>query len=416
MYYANISESGKTLFAAPIAHQIWDMKYRLRRNGVLLDDTIEDTWRRVAKALAQPESVSDALFWESEFLGALDDFTFLPAGRVFAGAGTGRKVTLINTFVMRTIPDSIEGICDTLKDAALTMKMGGGIGFDFSTIRPRGSLVSGLDCPAAGPLGAMDICDAMCRMLVEGSGRGAMMGTLRCDHPDIEAFIDAKTDRTRLRNFNLSVMITDAFMAALAADAPWDLMWNGQVVRTTSARALWARIMERTYASAEPGVLFIDRMNAGNPLSYMETISATNSCAEQPLPPNGNCPLGAVNLSRLVQRPFERFATLDLERLRRVVAVAVRMLDNVIDASLYPIEAQRAEAMAKRRIGVGVTGVADALAMTGLVYGSPAAASQLECWMREIQIAAYEASVALAAEKGAFPAFDAEAYLATEAS
>jgi ribonucleoside-diphosphate reductase alpha chain len=391
------------------------MKYRLRRNGILHDHTVEDTWRRVASTLAQPEDEAAALYWETEFLGILNDFQFLPAGRVLAGAGSGRKVTLINTFVMRTIPDSIEGICDTLKDAAITMKMGGGLGFDFSTIRPKGTLVAGLDCPAAGPLGAMDVCDAMCRMLVEGSGRGAMMGTLRIDHPDIEAFIDAKTDRTRLRNFNVSVLVTDAFMAALDADADWPLIWQGQTIRTVRARALWQRIMERTYAGAEPGVLFIDRMNALNPMAYAETIAATNFCAEQPLPPFGNCPLGSINLARLVRNPFEPDASLDLDRLHRIATVAVRMTDNVIDVSEYPVEAQREEALAKRRIGIGVTGVADALAMLGLIYGTDEAAAALETWLRELRVACLRASIALAREKGAFPAFEAGPYLASEA-
>lgn len=412
MYFNTIEENAKSKFDAPIAFQIWDMKYRLRRAGIVHDRTVEDTWRRVSRAMAQPEDEGAALFWESEFLGILNDFQFLPGGRVLAGAGSGRKVTLINTFVMRTIPDSIEGICDVLKDAALTMKMGGGLGFDFSTIRPKGTLVAGLDCPAAGPLGAMDVCDAMCRMLVEGSGRGAMMATLRCDHPDIEAFIDAKTERTRLRNFNLSVGVTDAFMAALAADGDWALVWRGETVRTVKARDLWRRIMQRTYASAEPGVLFIDRMNAQNPMAHAETVAATNSCAEQPLPPFGSCPLGSVNLARLVRRPFEAGARLDLDRLRRIVSVAVRMMDNVIDASAYPIAEQRAEAQAKRRIGLGVTGVADALAMLGLVYGTPAAAAALEDWTRVLRETALRASVELAAEKGAFPAFEAAPYLA----
>jgi ribonucleoside-diphosphate reductase alpha chain len=415
MYFANINEAASAKFHAPIAHQIWDMKYRLRRDDVTIDQTMEDTWRRVARSLAQPEDASAAVFWETEFLGALDDFQFLPAGRVLAGAGSGRKVTLINTFVMRTIPDSIEGICDTLKDAALTMKMGGGLGFDFSTIRPKGTRVAGLDCPAAGPLGAMDVCDAMCKMLVEGSGRGAMMGTLRIDHPDIEAFIDAKADRTRLRNFNVSVLVTDAFMAALDADADWPLIWQGKTVRTVRARELWRRIMARTYAGAEPGVLFIDRMNALNPMAHVETIAATNSCAEQPLPPFGNCPLGSINLARLVRNPFEPDATLDLDRLRRIATVAVRMTDNVIDVSDYPVPQQREEALAKRRIGIGVTGVADALAMLGLVYGSDEAAGALETWLAELRRACTRASIALAREKGPFPAFEAGPYLASEA-
>lgn len=415
MYFKEINEIVKNRFDMPIAHQIWDMKYRLRRNGIHIENTVDDTWQRVAKAIAQPEGAENAPFWESQFLGILDDFQFLPAGRILAGAGTGRKVTLINTFVMQTIPDSIDGICDTVKTAALTMKMGGGLGYDFSTIRPKGTLVSGLDCPAAGPLAVMDICDAMCRMLVEGSGRGAMMATLRCDHPDIEAFVDAKTDRTRLRNFNLSVLVTDEFMAALEADADWPLIWQGETLRIVKAKALWRRIMERTYASAEPGVLFIDRMNARNPMVWMETLCTTNSCAEQPLPPNGSCPLGAINLARLVIAPFTPLARLDIDRLRHIVPIAVRFMDNVIDVSKYPIAAQQAEAIAKRRIGLGVTGVADALAMTGLVYGAPEAAVALETWLAEIRRCALKASIALAKEKGPFPAFDTKPYLATEA-
>jgi ribonucleoside-diphosphate reductase alpha chain len=416
MYFAEIEKQQRVDFTTKIAEQIWDMKYRLKRAGVVQDKTVHDTWARVAQALSAAESDATTCHWKSQFLEILQDFVFLPAGRILAGAGSGRKVTLINTFVMRTIPDSIEGVCDTLKDAAVTMKMGGGIGFDFSTIRPSGTLVEGLDCPAAGPLGAMSVCDAMCRMLVEGSGRGAMMGALRCDHPDIEAFVDAKSDPARLRNFNLSVLVTDAFMAAMEADAAWPLVWRGETVRTIPARALWRRIMERTYEGAEPGVLFIDRMNALNPMSYAETISATNSCAEQPLPPNGNCPLGAVNLARLVRRPFTEGARLDLDALRRIAPVAVRMIDDVIDVSAYPVEAQREEAQAKRRIGIGVTGLADALAMCGQVYGSPEAAATAETWLGALREAAVRASIDLAREKGAFPAFEAAAYLGTQAA
>ena len=193
-----------------------------------------------------------------------------------SGCGTARHVTLCNTFVMRTIPDSVDGIMDTLKDAALTMQMGGGVGFDFSTLRPSGTVVRGLDCRAAGPLAAMDIFDATCKMIVSGMGRGAMMATMRCDHPDIEAFINAKSDRTRLRNFNMSVMATNEFMAAIAADETWDLVWQGAVMRRLRARDLWNAIMKQTYAAAEPGVLFIDRINAANPLRYLEVIAATN--------------------------------------------------------------------------------------------------------------------------------------------
>nr|MCU0909357.1 ribonucleoside-diphosphate reductase, adenosylcobalamin-dependent [Paracoccaceae bacterium] len=274
-----------TRFSAPIAEQIWDMKYRLKaQDGTPLDVTVEDTWARIARALASVEA--DPAAWEGRFREALSDFRYLPAGRIVAGAGTGRDVTLFNCFVMGTIPDSLEGIFQGLKEAALTMQQGGGIGYDFSTIRPRGAPVHGVAADASGPLSFMDVWDAMCRTIMSaGSRRGAMMATLRCDHPDIEAFIDAKSDPARLRNFNVSVLVTDAFMAAVKADGPWDLVFGGEVFRTVQARGLWDRIMRATYDYAEPGVIFIDRINAMNNLAYAETIAATNPCGEQPLPP-----------------------------------------------------------------------------------------------------------------------------------
>ena len=274
-----------TRFAAPIAEQIWDMKYRLRSaDGTPLDGSVEDTWRRIARDLASVEA--DPAAWEDRFYAALEDFRFLPAGRIISGAGTGRSVTLFNCFVMGTIPDSMEGIFQALKEAALTMQQGGGIGYDFSTIRPRGAEVKGVAADASGPLSFMDVWDAMCRTIMSaGSRRGAMMATMRCDHPDIEAFIAAKQDAARLRMFNLSVLVTDDFMAALKADGDWPLVFGGQVHRTVRARALWDRIMRATYDYAEPGVIFIDRINAMNNLGYAETIAATNPCGEQPLPP-----------------------------------------------------------------------------------------------------------------------------------
>ena len=288
------------------------------------------------------------------------------------------------------------------------MKMGGGIGFDFSTLRPKGSVVHGLDCPAAGPLAAMDICDAVCKMLVTGMGRGAMMATMRCDHPDIEAFIAAKSDPTRLRNFNMSILVSDHFMKAVEAQEDWSLTWNDQIVRRVSARAIWDAIMRQAYNTAEPGVLFIDRINAANPLGYLEHLSATNSCAEQPLPPNGTCPLASINLAKLVISPFTSDARLDLDELRHLAGVAVRMLDNVIDLSRFALAAQRDEAKNKRRIGVGVTGVADALIMVGVRYGTSKAARLLGAWMQTLQNAAYLASAQLAASRGPFPFYDAD--------
>ena len=393
-------------FDQPIAEQIWNSKYRYQRSGRRVDEDLSDTLRRVASGLAACENsdVRDAI--QAQFLQAMSGFRLIPAGRILAGAGTERSVTLSNTFVMRTIPDSVPGIMDTIKDAALTMQMGGGIGFDFSTLRPRGQEVRGLDCPAAGPLAAMDICDAVCKMLVTGMGRGAMMATLRCDHPDIEDFVTAKSDRSRLRNFNVSVLVTDAFMRAVEDDADWPLLWRGQMQKTLRARALWDLIMRQTYETAEPGALFIDRINAMNPLNYLETLSATNSCAEQPLPPNGTCPLASINLSRLVIAPFTPEARLDVAELRHLAGVAVRLLDNAVTVSKYANAAQRAEAMGKRRIGVGVTGVADALAMIGTRYGSTKAEFLVGSWMQALQNAAYMASAELARERGAFPLYD----------
>lgn len=398
-------------FAAPIAEQIWDMKYRLKdADGTPLDGSVEETWRRIARALAAVEA--DPAAWEPRFYAALEGFRFLPAGRIVAGAGTGRSVTLFNCFVMGTIPDDMAGIFEALKEAALTMQQGGGIGYDFSTIRPRGAPVKGVAADASGPLSFMDVWDAMCRTIMSaGSRRGAMMATLRCDHPDIEAFVEAKRDPARLRMFNLSVLATDAFMAAVKADGPWDLTFGGRVFRTVAARDLWNRIMRSTYDHAEPGVIFIDRINAANNLAYAETIAATNPCGEQPLPPYGACLLGSVNLAALVRRPFAADAGIDGAELDDLVRTAVRMMDNVVDASRFPLPQQAAEARAKRRIGLGVTGLADALLMTGLRYGSDAAVEATDRWMRAIARAAYLASVDLAKEKGAFPLFQAEPFL-----
>ena len=774
-------------FSAPISAQIWDMKYRLKTpDGAPLDQTVEDTWRRVARALAAVEPEADRAKWEGRFHAALDGFRFLPAGRILSGAGTGRAVTLFNCFVMGNIPDSMGGIFEMLKEAALTLQQGGGIGFDFSTIRPKGAAVAGVGADASGPLSFMDVWDAMCRTIMSaGSRRGAMMATMSCDHPDIEDFIAAKHDSARLRMFNLSVLASDAFMAAIDDDAPWELQFEGRVYRTVRARDLWNRIMRATYDYAEPGVIFIDRINRANNLHYAETIGATNpcvtadtwvatsegprqvrdltgrrftalidgkphasgpqgffatgrkpvlrlatacgralrltanhpvrtvisrtrwrletawrkagdlrpgdeillhdhadaqwlgegsadegylagllvgdgtikadktvlsvwrpaiavnsgptpdpvmaraeaaaralphradfsgwmevpgrgewrlstaalgalaaaldlapgaktvtpaierqspefyrgflrglfdadgsvqgsqakgvsvrlaqsdlpaleavqrmlarlgivariyanrrppghtllpdgkggqrayataaqhelviargnlirfrdrvgfedqakatrltaalagysralnrerftatvaeiepdgeelvfdvqvpgvnafdangimvhNCGEQPLPPYGACLLGSINLAALVRAPFEAEATVDEAELTDLVATAIRMMDNVVDVSRFPLEAQRAEARAKRRIGLGVTGLADALLMTGLRYGSDAAVAQTGRWLQALQHAAYRASAQLAREKGAFPLFDRDEYLKGE--
>ncbi|HPG88370.1 MAG TPA: ribonucleoside-diphosphate reductase, adenosylcobalamin-dependent, partial [Hyphomicrobium sp.] len=284
-------------FQAPISEEIWTRKYRFGGAGsVAGDQTLDDTLWRVARAAASVEKGGKAKRenWARAFHGAMADFGFLPGGRILAGAGTDRDVTLFNCFVLGKIDDDLSAIFDGVKEAALTMQAGGGIGHDFSTLRPRGALVKSIGADASGPVSFMDVWDAMCRTIMSaGQRRGAMMATLRCDHPDIEDFIAAKADAKRLRNFNLSVLVTDAFMDAVKSGAPWDLVFEGKVYKTTSARALWDRLMRATYDYAEPGVIFIDRVNARNNLAYCETISATNPCGEQPLPPYGACLLGS---------------------------------------------------------------------------------------------------------------------------
>jgi len=402
-------------FFAAISQGIWERKYRFKRpDGSPIDATLDDTFWRVARAAAAPEKGGKRAKekWAQRFHGAIADLGFLPAGRILAGAGTGRAVTLFNCFVLGTIEDDLGAIFSGVKDAALTMQQGGGIGHDFSTLRPQGALVASIGADASGPVSFMDVWDAMCRTIMSaGSRRGAMMATLRCDHPDIESFIDAKSDPRRLRNFNLSVLVTDALLQAVRADRPWELKFGGKVYRTLPARALWQRIMQATYDFAEPGVVFIDRVNERNNLRYCETISATNPCGEQPLPPYGACLLGSINLARLIEHPFTRRAGLNLARIEERVRLAVRFLDNVIDISNYPLEPQRREAMAKRRIGLGVTGLGDALIFCGLKYGSPEARALAASWMKAIQNAAYMASAELGAEKGAFPLFEAERFL-----
>jgi ribonucleoside-diphosphate reductase alpha chain len=394
-------------FDVALAEEIWTAKYRFTTDGGNCDSTFAETAARVAKALAIAEAPDVRALWEERFLRSIEDFRFIPAGRVLAGAGTERSVTLFNCFVMGTIPDSLEDIFEHLKEAALTMQQGGGVGMDFSTIRPSGSLVHGVGADASGPLTFMDCWDSMCRTVHSaGQRRGAMMGCLRIDHPDIEAFIDAKRDPRRLRNFNLSVLVTDAFMAALGSDADWPLIFNGETVRTVRARELWVKLMHATYDVAEPGVIFVDRVNAQNNLAHCERISASNPCGEQMLPPYGACLLGSINLARLVDRPFEEGAVLDEGQLGELTRTAVRLLDNVIDISRYPLAAQGEEAKAKRRIGLGITGLADALLFCGAVYGGTEAVELTRQWLGTIKREAYRASALLAAEKGAFSLYD----------
>ncbi len=397
-----------------ISRFIWDAKYRLKSaDGAVLEAGVADTWARLAAAGASVEKARMRKAWQKRFLDALTDFQFLPAGRIIAGAGSGRDVTLFNCFVMGPIGDDLGSIFENVKEAALTMQKGGGIGHDFSTLRPSGALVKSVGAGASGPVSFMDVWDSMCKTIMSaGQRRGAMMATMRCDHPDIETFIDAKSDPARLRNFNLSVLVTDAFMAAVERDDTWALTFEGTVYRTVRARALWERIMRATYGYAEPGVIFIDRVNAMNNLAYCEEIRATNPCGEQPLPPYGACLLGSINLAALVRDPFTAIARIDEARLAEIVPVAVRFLDNMIDLSHYPLEAQRQEAKAKRRIGLGITGLGDALAMCGLRYDAEDARALAERIVEQIAALAYGASAEIATEKGAFPLYDAQAFLA----
>src|SRR5690349_21704887 len=396
-----------------ISHQIWDMKYRLKKaDGTPVDGDMAHSWARVALACANAEEPQKRAQWAMAFAEALAGYRFLPAGRILAGAGTERSVTLFNCFVMGAIPDSMDGIFSALREAALTLQQGGGIGYDFSTLRPRGAPVKGVGADASGPVSFMGVWDSMCRTILSaGSRRGAMMATLACDHPDIETFIDAKRERGRLTNFNLSVLVSDAFMDAVNADADWELIFGGRVYRTVKARNLWNRIVRATYETAEPGVIFIDRINDENNLGYCESIHATNPCGEQPLPPYGACLLGSINLAKLVKQPFDDDAHIDLDELAGLTRTAVRMLDNVIDISRFPLPEQRAEAIAKRRIGLGVTGLADALIFCRARYGSSESVALIDSWLSTLSDAAYLASAEIAGEKGSFPLFDAHEFL-----
>jgi len=427
------------LLTNELSRRIWNEKYRLTRADGNVEAHIDQMWRRVARALSSVEAGNTTL-WGKRFYDALYGFRFIPGGRILAGAGSGREVTLFNCFVMGTVRDSLDGIFEALKEGAITMQQGGGIGYDFSTLRPRGSPAKRTGTVASGPVSFMRIWDSMCEtMISSGNRRGAMMATLRCDHPDILAFVEAKRDPRELRNFNLSVLVTDDLMDAVRAGTDWPLVfpqeaiggappeggaiaerpWGPQghavpcrIFRTLAARDLWDAICRAAYDCAEPGVLFIDRINRENNLNYQEYITATNPCGEVPLPPYGACDLGSINLTRFVLDPFTPEARLDLEGIRSLTAVAVRMLDNVIDASNYPLPQQEAQARGARRIGLGITGLADALIMLGLHYGELAGREKGSEIVRTVCHSAYRASIDLAREKGPFPTLERDAYLA----
>jgi ribonucleoside-diphosphate reductase alpha chain len=422
-----------------ISTHIWDIKYRYRLDGKIIDQTVEDMWQRVAKAVARAEKPQARLYWQKEFYNILHNFKFLPGGRILAGAGTKHKVTLFNCFVMNIAEDSMSGIFNALKEGALTLQQGGGVGYDFSVLRPDGDVAKKTGIVASGPVSFMRIWDAMCGVLLStGARRGAMMGVLRCDHPDIENFVTAKQNPLLLRHFNVSVLVSDVFMQAVKKDLPWDLVfpdvdadskknnvvmrrWPGfddpiacRVYRRIRARDLWECIIKSAYDSAEPGVLFEDTINRLNNLHYREWISATNPCGEIPLPSYGACNLGALNLPQFVKNPFAANAEIDWIALKNTSRIATRFLDNVIDVSHYPLPAQKQEALATRRIGLGVTGLADALVMLGLPYGSPASIQLAARIMQTIAMVTWDTSADLATEKGSFLAFSTKKYLAGE--
>jgi ribonucleoside-diphosphate reductase alpha chain len=424
-----------------IGQSIWEARYRHRIGGVPQETSIQDSWRRLARAISSSEVEAET--WAKRYLGILQDFRFLPGGRILAGAGTRHRMTLLNCFVMGVIEDSMAGIFDALREGALTMQQGGGIGYDFSTLRPRGSSARTTNRIASGPVSFMHVWDSMCNtVLAYGSRRGAMMATLRADHPDIEEFINAKRDPSALRRFNLSVQVSDAFLAAVRDDAVWtlaypdkdarpgvqderasesaiDQIWTGtstpvrcQTYRVLRARDLWQVLMQATYDCGEPGVLFVDQINRQNNLWYAETLTATNPCGETPLPPYGACDLGSINLTRFVRRSFTRRAHFDLDQLATTAATATRMLDAVLDITPFPLPAQEETAKKSRRIGIGITGLADALIMLGLHYADESARRAAATAMRTICHSAYRASIELAREKGAFPLYVRERFLA----
>jgi ribonucleoside-diphosphate reductase alpha chain len=424
------------IFTEPISTYVWNTRYRLSEGAVSREPDMRETWSRVALALSKLE-----LFhrdeWRVRFEAALAAFRFIPGGRILAGAGTQRRMTLFNCFVMGTIHDSVDAIFSALGESMVTMAEGGGIGCDFSTLRPARMAAGGSGNAAPGPVSFMRLWDRACATLTSSGIRGgAMMATLRCDHPDIERFVEAKCHERGLQHFNLSVLISDEFMRAVDEDAPWALVfplaghpippggrvcqrvWSGGseaepclVMKTVGARDLWKKLLRAAFACGDPGVIFIDRVQQADNLWYAGQISATNPCGEVPMPAHGACNLGSINLTQFVRDPFGRHPHLDLHGIADVARIAVRMLDNVIDVSHFPLAAQARNARVSRRIGLGITGLADMFAMLGVRYGAESSLEIAETVMQTICYSAYRTSIALAEERGVFPAYRAKDYL-----
>lgn len=431
MFIFTHKDAMTSLNTQPISQDVLAEKYLAAG-----EQTAEDLFRRVSKALADQEKPELRAEWAEKFFQNMQAGA-IGAGRIMAAAGLDTKATLINCFV-QPVADATNGfdehgnpgIYTALSQAAETMRRGGGVGYDFSNLRPKGAKVKGTNSFASGPCSFIDVFDASCTTVESaGARRGAQMGVMRIDHPDVLDFITAKRQKGRWNNFNVSVGVTSAFMQAVESDAQWELVHiatpsdnqieegahqreDGKwVYRTVAARELWDTIMKSAYDFAEPGILFIDNINTDNNLYYAETIAATNPCGEQPLPPYGCCDLGPIILPKFVRDAFTENAHFNFEAFRAAVSIQVRMLDNVLDATVWPLPEQHKESQQKRRIGVGFTGLGDALIMLGLKYNSEAGVAQGEEIARNMRDAAYLASVELAKEKGAFPLFDADKYL-----
>ena len=381
----------------PVSEWIHGLKYRGQ------GETFKEAMSRIANSLKDDENHYHA------FRNILLDMKFLPAGRIQAAMGSPKQVTPYNCFVSKTIPDSMDGIMDTAKEAATTMRLGGGIGYDFSTLRPSGDLIKSLDSKSSGPVSFMQIFDAVCNTIRSaGHRRGAQMGVLRVDHPDILEFMEAKANSNNLTQFNISVGITDAFMKAVIDDTVFDLIYAGRVYRTIRAVPLWEKILRHTWDWAEPGVLFIDTINKKNNLHYCEKIAATNPCGEQPLPPYGACLLGSFNLTKYIDyTATDQEVFFDYGAFVQDIPVVVRAMDNVVDRAIYPLTEQEMEAKNKRRMGLGVTGVANAIEAMGHSYGSEGYIKAQNYILSTLRDEAYITSIVLAKEKGAFPLFDA---------